>query len=421
MNKSEVKFYRKGDRFLISGPIELELLSGSAEIVGYNYTYKIKFEIPQGKRIPIEFTSKSKLKLFFRNSYKMERLEKSTIPEEWNEIIKRIINFNLRKIIVLGAMDTGKSFFCTFIGNRLFQFNKKVAIIDCDVGQSDIGPSGSQGLLILDRPVIFLQQERPDYLYFVGAHSPGLHITYFLAGVKYLVDIALSKADIVIINTTGWISGDGGRLLKNIKLELVKPDLIVLMQRGNEIEHLVKSYPSEKLYFINTKIKTTITNQKERQILREKSVKNYFKNFTDIGLNFDNFIVERAYFKTGTPFNINTKLKEKILWSEKLENNGLLLVTNIPLSVHSKNLLKKYFNFIINWTPNEIKGLMVGLCDKNRKCIGVGIIKNIDFINKKLYLRIPLIETSDIKILQFGSIKYNLNFEEAGFILPGGI
>ena len=116
---------------------------------------------------------------------------------------------------MLGEVDTGKTFFSTYLANRLLEKVGKTAILDCDTGQSDIGCPGTFGMLVLKKPAIFLTEINPTYMYLLGAHSPGLHFVPALTGLVDMLKKAEKDADALIIDTTGWVQGDGGRAIKS--------------------------------------------------------------------------------------------------------------------------------------------------------------------------------------------------------------
>jgi polynucleotide 5'-kinase involved in rRNA processing len=53
------------------------------------------------------------------------------------------------------------------------------------------------------------------------------------------VEVARSEAELIVIDTTGAISGVTGQTLKFHKTELCRPDVVVALQRGSEIEPIV--------------------------------------------------------------------------------------------------------------------------------------------------------------------------------------
>jgi polynucleotide 5'-hydroxyl-kinase GRC3/NOL9 len=129
-----------------------------------------------------------------------------------------------RTILLLGATDTGKTTFLTWLANILLVQERRIAIVDADVGQSSLGPPTTIGLSVVAEPFQRLQELPPAMLYFVGATSPRGHLVPMVVGTKRLVDCA-RKCDVgqVIIDTCGFISADGGQVLKHYQIDLVDP------------------------------------------------------------------------------------------------------------------------------------------------------------------------------------------------------
>ena len=140
-----------------------------------------------------------------------------------------------RTILLLGATDTGKTTFLTWLANILLAQERRIAIVDADVGQSSLGPPTTIGLGVVAAPFQRLQDVPAVALYFVGATSPRGHLVPMVVGTKRLVDGAQRlEVGQVIIDTCGYISADGGQALKYYQIDLIDPDVVVCLQRGKE-------------------------------------------------------------------------------------------------------------------------------------------------------------------------------------------
>jgi polynucleotide 5'-hydroxyl-kinase GRC3/NOL9 len=64
-----------------------------------------------------------------------------------------------RTILLLGATDTGKTTFLTWLANTLLVQQRRIAIVDADVGQSSLGPPTTIGLSVVAKP--FGNEELP--------------------------------------------------------------------------------------------------------------------------------------------------------------------------------------------------------------------------------------------------------------------
>ncbi len=71
-----------------------------------------------------------------------------------------------------------------------------------------------------------------DDLRFVGSIRPDRFILQQVAGVASLVDSVRAEADLIVVDTSGTVSGVVGQRLKYHKAELVRPDTVWAVQRG---------------------------------------------------------------------------------------------------------------------------------------------------------------------------------------------
>src|SRR5215813_9121176 len=93
------------------------------------------------------------------------------IPPAWEWSAGQIVQHKWRKVLVLGGVDRGKSTYCGFLSQRCLAAGRRVAVIDADVGQKEIGPPAT---LTLGYPAASqsLLEVTPVAWYFIGATSP---------------------------------------------------------------------------------------------------------------------------------------------------------------------------------------------------------------------------------------------------------
>lgn len=410
----------QSDIYIITGEADIKVDSGRISVIAKEMREGESLTVPKGKKIPIEALEESMVTVDTGPCGSSEKLRAKTIPESWDELAEEFMKKKPGIILILGEVDTGKTFFTTYIANKLKTGNLEVGIIDCDMGQSDIGPPGTIGLVVLEEPIVFLSGKEPDELYFTGAHSPGLHLLSSLVGVKKLSEIACHRCDTVLIDTPGWVQGDGGRLLRRSEIEILMPDTIILMQREDELEHLVRNYPQDKVARIKVSKKASSTSPEERKGLRELLSMRYFKGSTEHVLSFKDFETDRVYFKTGKP----AELPVENLWSERLSGwEGVLVVTDRMFDESDIEKIKQELKVfkIHNIVAGQERGMLAGLLDETGRVLGLGIIKEIDWQGQKLTVRTPLRleDISGVNIIQFGSLKLTPDGREAGFVSPG--
>jgi len=142
-------------------------------------------------------------------------------------------------VMMVGAPDTGKTTMSRLIIDHALRSNKTIAYVDGDLGQTTVGPPTCIGLKWLRSEEDLDRIAQFDDLRFVGGITPDRYRLQQVTGVASLVDSARAEADLIVIDTTGAVSGIVGQTLKYHKAELCRPDTIVALQRGAEMEPLV--------------------------------------------------------------------------------------------------------------------------------------------------------------------------------------
>lgn len=145
-------------------------------------------------------------------------------------------------IALLGGIDTGKTSFGLSLAAAAKEKGLKTAYVDADVGQSTVGPPACIGLKFLEG-LDHVDRESvadADELAFVGSTSPSGHLLPLVSGTGRLVrDAKEAGADLIIVDTSGLISGVYAEILKYHKLQLIRPDAVVGFQRGSELDPIL--------------------------------------------------------------------------------------------------------------------------------------------------------------------------------------
>lgn len=342
------------------------------------------------------------------------------IPEDRFEVLSYIEGREKPlKVMLIGGVDSGKTTLTTFLANELLNLGFKVAIIDCDVGQKSILPPATISLAFPEENFNNLYEIKACKSYFVGSTAPIQFFGEMITGTKLLCDYAEGKADVIIIDTTGLISGSGADL-KRMKMELLKPNIVIALQKRNELNHIISHFKNRtKILSLKVYENAKSFSKEERKEIRTEKWKEYFKNSKIYSIGFNDVVISGTKVFQGEKISEDEKylleslFKWKILYGSKCEGRYTIVkrdLVNMPRQI-DKNIL-----YYIE--PERFSNLIVGLIDEEGFCIGLGILKSIDFEKEILEVLTPISE-DEIKTLReirFGRIKVNEDGEELGLL-----
>jgi polynucleotide 5'-hydroxyl-kinase GRC3/NOL9 len=238
-----------GKTLVIAGPASFELTEGEASVLGTPLD-SARNIVPRGKQTPVEIHSLSSFRVSLGEDAGVEVLEGSTIPLSWREAGSALVELGEGVAVVVGGADTGKTTLCTFLSNYLIAEHRQVAVVDADIGQTDLGPPTTMAAGEVKARVTSLSQIIPSERLFIGLTSPGRAKNKVIHSTKRLVDYHTKPGKITIVNTDGWVSGSEAVLYKLQMLDELRPDMTLgigdsgispILQGGNRATLIVGS------------------------------------------------------------------------------------------------------------------------------------------------------------------------------------
>ena len=188
-----------------------------------------------------------------------------------------------RTVMLVGGLDSGKSTLAKTLLRAAVGAGRSAAFLDSDPGQKTVGPPATIGLKhIRDERMLDDVDELavPDELAFVGGTSPQGHTLPLVAGAARLLAKARAQgADFVAVDTSGMVSGIHGQVLKYHKLEMLRPDLVVGLQRGEELDPVLgiaQRFFGPEVVSLGVHPDVRATSVEQRAANRELAMKRYF-------------------------------------------------------------------------------------------------------------------------------------------------
>ncbi|ASJ08483.1 polyhydroxyalkanoate depolymerase [Thermococcus siculi] len=322
------------------------------------------------------------------------------------------------KVMLVGGTDSGKTTLLTFLANGLIERGLRVAVVDSDVGQKGILPPATISLAFPEGSFSSPSELTGVAHYFIGTTSPGQYAGEMAVGVKRLVDIALESADVVLIDTTGFVEGPGAEM-KRLKAELVRPDVTVFLERDNELEGLRKLLsPYGDVVSIRVSPKAREHSREQRREVRREKWRAYFSGSALVEVDLENVSIGGTSLFQGRPLtDEEVELLSSLFGWLVLAGWRGRRYTVVKSDVQS--FPRGYDRFALHAIDFErLSNLLVGFIDGNGLCLGVGILKWISFSAKKAQVLTPIPpeEIGRAVELRFGRIRVLETGEELGLL-----
>ncbi len=341
---------KKGETILITGPASIHLIRGRASTLGYKLYEGRRIVVFKEKQVAINVEENSCFSLNKGESASNKVIKGDTFPESWKRIIEVLIKKDQKKILVIGGVDVGKSTFCALLANSLLKFGIQSAIIDADIGQSDLGPPTTLGLGLVNEYIENLSSASIINLFFVGHITPYKVTNKVILGIQMLCN-CLKLHTFTIINTDGWIKDNEAIAYKKRIMDEFSPDLIIGISERNEIANIFENC-KKNFVLLDSSEYIKKRNQIERRKLREYGYRRFLENAK----------LRLFYFNE---FEMTERINEF----------------------------------------NDFKDNIVGFIDRKNFLQGIGIMKDFDKDKKIMKIFTSVKKNEELRKLEIGNIK----------------
>jgi polynucleotide 5'-hydroxyl-kinase GRC3/NOL9 len=202
--------------------------------------------------------------------------------DPYDEVVERAVAAR-GVTLLIGGLDSGKSTLARRIAGAGIRAGQQVAYLDADVGQSTVGPPTTVGLRLCTTAADLEEPTLADahHLAFVGATSPQGHLLPLVVGTRLLLDRARAEGEgSTVIDTTGLVSGVYAQLLKFHKVSVLQPDLVVGLERGEELQPVlgvIRRFFATEVVSLRVHPEVLPMSVEQRALNREAAMARYFR------------------------------------------------------------------------------------------------------------------------------------------------
>ena len=332
-------------------------------------------------------------------------------------------------IIVLGAVDSGKSTLAAVLAQQARGAGRAVALVDADIGQSSIGPPACVGMARVTSDIRSLDDLHAEAIDFVGACSPAGHLLQCAAAASAMARAAISAgAETLIVDTTGLVSGPSARALKSAKVRILDPNVLIAIERDDEVEHLVAHYEARARPTIIRLPPSRSVKQRsreERAARRQRKFAACLVGAKSIELSWDDAPAENGPWTGGDPVpgHVRAYAEERlaceVLYAARRGDGISLVVAGRPNPVGLRALGEGFGGNASAVDVSALKHLLVGVLGDRGQTLSLGILEEADFRRRRSSIFAPLADPSAARGLRLGSIRIARDGTQLGSNDPG--
>lgn len=338
-------------------------------------------------------------------------------------------------ILVLGAPDCGKSTFVRDAVSAVTQAGRSAAIVDCDLGQSEIGPPGTIGAarVAAGAEIRPLRDLPVAAGYFIGAISPNRHLLDVCVGATQAARaIKKSRPDLVLVDTDGFVHGGAARHFKRRLCEMLLPQVVVALTRGNEIDPLISAFrnmDTPEVWRIPVAEAVQRKTPATRATRRTARFLAALDGAEPLTFSLDGIALLGTILGTGEALAfhllqfLSQSLGRPVLHAERSGSSLSVIVNGESWNTAGLAAIEDYFGVrtVSVTAAQKFAGLLVGLVSGSGQLLGIGRIDRIDFSRRTLTVLTSCRKQGAVAQVWFGSLRLRADGRENGELRPGEI
>jgi polynucleotide 5'-hydroxyl-kinase GRC3/NOL9 len=257
------------------------------------------------------------------------------------------------------------------------------------------------------------------------------HGALALAGARRVLDDLMPlQPDSLVIDTDGYIGGWHGRAYKLMLIDLLRPQVIVALQRKDELAPILDALRRRADWNLHElPVPQAILRKSPpfRSQHRRAAFARYFERAQSHTLPLEQFSFIGRRLGGGQPISdarrryLADQVRAELLHAEMV-GDSLHLIVRQPLSDAQIETLMTLASVdkLVMLPQSAYHNLLVGLIDYTGRCYGLGLIESLDFKARTLGVLSPVRSVDPVRWVQLGYLRILPDGTELGEPLRDG-
>lgn len=314
-------------------------------------------------------------------------------------------------VLVLGAADTGKTTLVVAMARAARESGARAAILDADVGQSEFGPPGMMDLVEADNSASAKWKARAHW--FVGSDTPYGVLPQMAVGARRLADQA-QALDLhpLLVDTTSFVHTLAGHTLKDLKVDALRPALIVAIQWRHEMERWLRG-SGVPIHLVNADPAVRSKPEGLRSARRATRVSTYFREAPEHEIRLLDKVLRGTRLGFGQPMTPSEYAQASHLLGTPVvhgERSGpsIAFWTRGPARQDPARAAVEFrAQRVITLDANVWTNRCAGLIAPNGLCLALGRIVKVDWDSLTATVRAPVWSVAEASVLSLGTMRFD--------------
>nr|XP_033777017.1 polyribonucleotide 5'-hydroxyl-kinase Clp1 [Geotrypetes seraphini]XP_033777018.1 polyribonucleotide 5'-hydroxyl-kinase Clp1 [Geotrypetes seraphini] len=279
-----------------SQTVQMELLSGMAEVFGTELTRNKKFIFDAGCKMAVftwhgctvQLSGHAEVAYISKDTPMLLYLNTHTALEQMRQQAEKEDERGPR-VMVVGPTNVGKSTLCRLLLNYGVRTGRRPTYVDLDVGQGSISIPGTMGALYIERPADVEEgfSVQAPLVYHFGSTTPGTNIKLYNKITSRLAEIFNQRCEVnrrasvsgCVINTCGWVKSSGYQALVHAA-SAFEVDVVVVLDQERLYNEMKRDLPHFVRIVLLPKSGGVVERSKDfRRECRDDRIREYFYGF----------------------------------------------------------------------------------------------------------------------------------------------
>ncbi|KAL9923495.1 protein CLP1 homolog [Glossina fuscipes] len=300
--------------------VYVTLISGFAEMFGTELVKKKKYEFVMGAKVAIftyhgcvlHLAGKTEVSYISKETPMIQYLNCHAALEQMR-VVAEEKDERGPVVMVVGPMDVGKSTLCRILLNYAVRLGRRPLYADTDVGQGSLSIPGTIGTILVERPASIEEgvSQTAPLIYHFGHKTPSGNSVLYKAVISKMAEVTLesmnenkrTKHSGIIINTCGWVKGDGYANLVHTA-QAFEVNAIFVLDQERLYNELLRDIPSFVRVVLLPKSGGVVERSKDLRVEnRDLRIKEYFYGHKTplYPFSFEVKFVDLKLYKIGAP------------------------------------------------------------------------------------------------------------------------